>query len=38
MAETQQFLEVGLHRRQLLPLVVLVMILFIQQVPDVVVM
>ena len=37
VAETEQFLEVGLHRRQLLPLVVLVMILLIQQVPDVIV-
>ena len=37
VAETKQFLEVGLHRRQLLPLVVLVMVLLVQQVPDVIV-
>ena len=34
VADTEQFLEVGLHRRQLLPLIVLVMVLLVQQISD----
>ena len=34
VTDTEKFLEVGLHRGQLLPLVVLVMVLLVQQVSD----
>ena len=36
VTHTEQLLEVGVHWRQLLPLVVLVMVLLVQQVPDII--